>query len=116
MKKSTETTVLGVLRRKPKPVAVVDFDEATYVGDEDDGVYFQVGKKGKNFYVSTTVDCNTSHFIQDLRTDDGPFKTEAEAAAHGRSVAEEWCFNNQVEFEPANNQTAKLMEKYMVHL
>jgi hypothetical protein len=83
-------------RREGKQIVEVDLDEATYVGDEDDGVYFQVGKKGKNFYVSTTVDCNTGHFIDSLRTDDGPYRTEAEAIAHGRFVAEEWCFDNQV--------------------
>jgi len=100
-------------RQAGKHIVEVDFDEATYVGDEDDGVYYQVGEKDRKFYVSTSVDCNSAHFTDSLITDEGPFDTEAQARSRGRAIAEGWCNDNQVDFEPANNHTAQIMQKFM---
>ena len=83
--------------KKPKPIVTVDVDNASYIGDGRDGVYFEygTGPDGK-FYVSTMVDSDTGHFVDDLRTDDGPFNNVAEAIAHGQSIAEGWCRDNDV--------------------
>lgn len=84
---------------KRKQIAEVDFDEATYIGNEDDGVYFAVAKGRDGWYMSAVVDCNTSHFVESLVTDDGPYKTENEANWAGRDAAVQWCVDNDVNYE-----------------
>jgi len=78
-----------------------DFDEATYVGDEEDGVYYQVARKGQRcgWYMTAVVDCNTASFCDNLIVDDGPYDTEAEAEEAGKNAAVEWCVNNYVNYE-----------------
>jgi hypothetical protein len=90
-----------VMRRVPRgPIAVVDFDSASYVGDNEDGVYVAAAQGANGWYVSTVVDCNTAHFVQPLVTDDGPYDTEARAVAAGLRQAEEWCTDNEVSLDP----------------
>jgi hypothetical protein len=81
-------------------IVASDWDEATYYGDEDDGVYVNVGQgpDGK-WYMTATVDCNTASFVDDLVTDDGPYDTEEEAKVAGKDAAIEWCHDNDVDYE-----------------
>jgi hypothetical protein len=88
-----------IVGKPKKPIATVDMDTATYVGNEDDGVYFTVAKSRNGWYVSTLVDCNTSHFTDVLQTDDGPYKTEADAQRAGHHAAVNWCVDNDVVFD-----------------
>jgi hypothetical protein len=82
---------------KPKPLVEVDFDEATYIGNEEDGVYFAVGEvKGKGWFLSAVVDCNSAGFTETLVTDDGPYPTREEAEMGGRNAAYEWCSTNEI--------------------
>jgi hypothetical protein len=80
-------------------IAEVDFDEATYVGDEEDGVYIGVGEGSDGWYVSTVVDSDTGSFVDALMMDDGPYPTEAQALEAGKGQAIEWCADNAVEWE-----------------
>jgi hypothetical protein len=80
-----------------KPIAFVDFDDAEYIGNDEDGVYFAVAKDRRGcWWMSAAVDCNSGHFTDMLVTDDGPYLTEAEAQSAGRSMARHWCENNDV--------------------
>lgn len=82
------------------PICSVDFDEATYIGNEEDGVYYQTAQTPTgDWYMSADVDCNSGHFTQPLVTDDGPYATEAEADTAGRNAAIEWCITNGVDWE-----------------
>lgn len=85
--------------RKKERIVEVDLDDATYIGSEDDGVYFAVGKGRGGWYMSASVDCNSGHFTDTLVLDDGPYKTEKEAVDAGRDAAIEWCVINNVPFE-----------------
>ena len=78
-----------------------DWDDATYIGDEDDGVYINVGQgpDGK-WYMTAVVDCNTASFVEDLTIDDGPFDTEEEAQEAGLNAAGDWCSDNDVVPDP----------------
>jgi len=81
-----------------KPIVDWDLDEATYVGDGEDGCYFLAQEHKKKWYVTVVVDCNTAHFCDDLETDAGPFNTRAQAEAYGNNMATDWCINNQVNY------------------
>lgn len=88
---------------KPNPtdtIAEVDFDEAEYVGDEEDGVYVQAaqGPDG-GWYVSGVVDSNTGSFVDSLFTDDGPYDSYDEAMDAGKGGAADWCINNNVNYD-----------------
>jgi hypothetical protein len=76
--------------------SIVSFDDAKYVGDDEDGVYYQAAEGPDGWYVSTVVDCNTSGFCEGYITDDGPYPTEAEAVQAGHDSASEWCFDNKI--------------------
>ena len=82
-----------------KTIVPFDVDDATYIGDEDDGVYFQVaqGDDGK-WYMTAVVDCNTAHFTDDLVVDDGPYDSEDAAIMGGKNAAIGWCADNDVEW------------------
>lgn len=81
---------------KAKPIVDFDVDEATYVGDEEDGVYYQVAKGRKGWYMTAVVDCNTAAFVDTLVSDDGPYDSEAHAITAGQNCAIEWCMDNDV--------------------
>lgn len=99
---------------KPNPtetIAEVDLDEAEYVGDEQDGVYVQAaqGPDGM-WYVSTVVDSNTGNFVDSLETDDGPYGSYSEAMEAGKGTAAEWCIDNGVDFEEADDDESEQYE------
>jgi hypothetical protein len=84
---------------------IVDFnvDEATYVGSEEDGCYYQCAEHSDaeqpekaGWYVTVVVDSDTGGFVMDILTDDGPYPSEEEASGAGRGTAIEWCINNGV--------------------
>lgn len=83
--------------KEQEKIVKFDVDEATYVGSEEDGVYFQVGEgPGGWWYLTALVDCDTAGFTFDLVTDEGPFTTELEAWDTGLECALDWCINNDV--------------------
>jgi hypothetical protein len=88
---------------KPEPkaqIAVVNVDHAEYIGDPDDGVYYQVAKgPDEKWYGSALVDCNTGSFVDSLVTDDGPYDYEGQAETAMADAAKQWCFDNDVNFE-----------------
>ena len=92
--------VVKLSKRTTERVVTMDFDEAIYVGDERDGVYYQIGEgPGRHWYVSASVDCNTSHFTEMLLLDDGPYTRPEEAAMAGRSAAIDWCITNGISYK-----------------
>jgi hypothetical protein len=85
-------------RKRKKPhVCDVDVDEATYVGDGEDGCYYDAAADhdGK-WYTSVIVDCDTAGFVDTLIQDDGPYDTFEAAMEAGRHYAEDWCVTNGV--------------------
>jgi hypothetical protein len=80
-----------------KPICVVDVDEATYLGDGDDGCYYDAaqGPDGK-WYASVLVDCETAGFVDTIVSDDGPHDTYEAAMAAGGVWASDWCTDNRV--------------------
>jgi hypothetical protein len=81
-------------------IATVDFDEAEYIGSEDDGVYVQTAEGPDGWYVSSVIDYNTARVTHAYITDDGPYASQAEALAAGLSAAKDWCVDNGVDYEP----------------
>lgn len=79
---------------------IVEFnvDHASYVGDDEDGCYYQTAEGPDGYYVTVVVDCGTSSFTADYAVDDGPYGTEEEARKAGEAHAQEWCINNEVEW------------------
>jgi len=75
-------------------------DETGSQGDGKDCACWKVGKnKRGKFYCTVWVDCETSHFTQDIYTDQGPFDTFEEADQWGEKKATIWCLDNNVSFE-----------------
>jgi len=74
-------------------------DHAIYVGDDEDGVYFQTAKGPDGWYVTAVVDSNTGAFVDTILDDDGPYETEEDAEVAGRDCATQWCFDNEVNFK-----------------
>jgi hypothetical protein len=84
----------------PKPIVKFNVEYADYVGDEDDGCYYQAGQgPGGNWYVTVVVDCGTGSFCMDLVTDEGPYPSEEQAKMAGRDAACDWCHDNDVDTE-----------------
>ncbi|UCC74004.1 MAG: hypothetical protein JSV86_05455 [Gemmatimonadota bacterium] len=75
-----------------------DIDEATYVGDGADGVYYLVDEGPDGWYVTVVVDSETGGFVDTLYEDDGPHPSAAEADRAGRDAAIEWCTWNEVDW------------------
>lgn len=84
-----------------KPAAIVqwDVDAANYLGNEEDGVYWQVAKGADGWYVTVVVDSNTGGFCTNAFTDHGPYQTEGAANTFGQGQAIEWCVYNSVPYE-----------------
>lgn len=82
-----------------KTIVPFDTDDATYVGDGNDGVYYQVAKGDDGWYLTAVVDCNSAHFTADLVVDDGPYESEAAAIMGGKNAAFGWCLDNGVAFD-----------------
>jgi len=85
----------GGARRAGKHLVDVDPCNCSgYVGDGDDGVYYQLAEHPDGLYVSGVVDSNSGHFIGPLFTDEGPFVSEEQARGFARGRALEWCDDN----------------------
>lgn len=67
-----------------------------YIGDEADGVYYSVGQGPDGWYLTTVVDCDSAGFVDTMTSDDGPYKSEAEAICGGKDAGIEWCMFNEV--------------------
>jgi len=75
----------------------VDFDNASYVGDGDDGVYYQVFEDSKgDYWYSASVDCNSSGFCEPFAVGVGPYENEDRAERSARDEALDWCMFNGV--------------------
>jgi hypothetical protein len=75
----------------------VDVDDAHYVGDDNDGVYYQVFEDddGK-FWMSALVDCDSAGFVDSLVDADGPYDSHGLADQAGIDVAVDWCAENEI--------------------
>ena len=93
-----------------KQIAVVDLDNATYVGSSEDGIYFDVAQNAAGWYMSAVVDCNTGHFCDSMVTDDGPYASQAEALQAGLGTAYDWCVTNEI--RGWRTEATKLSKKY----
>lgn len=82
----------------PSQVAEVDFDESYSIsaGDEEvDTVYFDVAQdEAGQWYMSASLDCESSHFTTALVVDDGPYNSRELALLAGLSAAREWMAAN----------------------
>lgn len=90
-----------VFERPRKTYAIVQFDadKADYLGDEQDGCYYQVAECDGAYYCTVVVDCDTAGFVDNLYTDEGPFDTIEQAADFGHDAAYDWCAENGVPTE-----------------
>jgi len=85
-------------------VAVVEFDDAYSVsaGDEEvDSVYFDVAQDDAGqWFMSASLDCESSHFTIELVVDYGPYDSEEAALQAGLNTALEWmAANDYSEYE-----------------
>ncbi len=72
---------------------------AEWIGDDQDGGYYQAGKGPDGWYVSSIIDSDTGGFVDSYITDDGPYPTEAAAQQAGADGLKDWCLENGVNFE-----------------
>ena len=77
----------------------LDWDDASYAGDGEDGVYYGAmhTKKGK-WWALTTVDSNSGGVTQTLDNIPG-HKSEKDALEHAKYVARDWCYENNVKMD-----------------
>lgn len=77
----------------------VDVDTAYYIGDGDDGVYFNTFKDEANntYWMSAIADCDTGCFCDSLVTAQGPYDSISDAIRAGIDTAAEWCILNDVD-------------------
>lgn len=77
----------------------VDVGEATYIGDGNDGVYYQVfADENDQFWMSALVDSDYGRFVDSLVESDGPYDSPEDAELAGRDAAMEWCGWNNVSY------------------
>lgn len=81
-------------------ICEIRFDDARYLGSEEDGVYFDAAEGPDGWYASAVVDCNSTHFTDTLLADEGPYPSEAAALRGAENVALDWCITNEVDFDP----------------
>jgi hypothetical protein len=75
----------------------VDVDEARYVGDGDDGVYYQVFEDSAgSFWWSALIGCNSGAFCEALAVGEGPYDREDCAWLDACNAGSEWCAINEV--------------------
>jgi hypothetical protein len=80
-----------------------DFDYSAYLGEEGYGVYVDVKKRRRGWYIVATVD--GEHFTEAL-PDDGPYKTRAEAAQAAIYGAMDILFENDVRVTKKDQKAA----------
>lgn len=73
----------------------LDLDDAAYIGDGNDGVYFSAIHKGNTWWALATVDSDTGHFIDTL-VSEGGHRSEKAALTAAKDAALEWCTTNNV--------------------
>lgn len=79
------------------PIVEFDSDEAEYIGDETNGVYYQVAEGPDGWYMTAVVE--TTHSMDTLVKDDGPYLNREQAEAAGKDAAIAWCMDNRVSWE-----------------
>lgn len=84
---------------KPRPTPpILDWDEAEYLGDGKDGVYFGTVREGRKWWALASIDSNTGHFTQSLAADPG-YTSEKRALIAARDAAIDWLVTNEIGFE-----------------
>ncbi len=78
----------------------LDVDDAEYVGNETDGVYFKALKQGATWWAVTLVDSDTGHFVDTLFAEGG-YRNEKRARAAAMDAATDWCLTNGVNLDDA---------------
>jgi len=86
------------LKKATNMIVKFNVDHASYVGNDEDGCYYQTAGTDESWYVTVIVDCRSANFTADYLVDEGPFDTEQEAELAGESAAQEWCINNEVDW------------------
>ena len=85
-------------KKRVDRVVKFDKDDAEYVGDEENGVYYHVASNdGLGWYFTAVVDCEA--FVENMYVDEGPYKSKGEASEAAHNVATEWCINNSVTYD-----------------
>lgn len=79
-----------------KYIAEPDMDTGTYYGDDENGVYINIARKGRTGGWYLTASVHTPHFVEVMFTDDGPYPTEAAAVMGGKNAAFQWLVDNDV--------------------
>lgn len=87
-------------RRRPHPPAPdLDWDDAHYLGDGEDGVYFAaVQASASRWWAMADVDSNTGGFTDSLVREYG-YRSRRAALQAARDAAMEWLDHNGVEHE-----------------
>jgi len=99
------------------PIVNFDVDKAQYIGDDNDGVYYQIAKGAQGWFVTAVVDSDTGSFVDNLFVDDGPYDSAFEAERAGRDAAVTWCHDNEVSYgdddmcEPSADEIAQEIER-----
>jgi len=86
-------------------VLIVKFNvgHASYVGNDEDGCYYQTAETDEGWFVTVVVDCGSAAFTADYLVDEGPFDTEQEAELAGEAAGQEWCINNEVDWDDGDS-------------
>jgi hypothetical protein len=92
-------TAIPVPPTPPPNVVDFDVDEATYVGDGSEGVYYQVAEGPDGWYLTTVVDTEKGAYVGTMSDNDGPYESEEAANFAGRDAAITWCIDNEVNYE-----------------
>lgn len=77
------------------PPPHLDWDDAEYMGDKGDGVYYGALKKGGTWWALATVDSDTGGFTESL-TAEGGYSSKKAALTAAKDAAYEWCRTNRV--------------------
>ena len=88
------------VHRSHKQIVQWDIDEAFSLCSlgrgEPSCVYWMSAKGPRGYYVTVVVDAG--HFVDNLATDDGPYKKDSEAFLAGLHAAAEWFSNNRLRY------------------
>ena len=74
----------------------IDKNEALYVGDGEDGAYYQIFDYEGCHWVTVMVESSSGGFYHSIIKGGGPYESKEEAYRTGRAAAYEWCHCNGV--------------------
>lgn len=104
---------------KTPDIVPFSVDGAEYVGDGDDGCYYQVAEGPGGWYFTVVVDSDTGSFVDTIAKDDGPYATHKAAWETGRGLAIEWCLTNHISYDEErgveHHDVGKVQTSFEVH-